>query len=79
MTNSSRPLSRLEVFAIENDRTASVSGMAMSMYCPGKNLISSGSSSRSTRWRMSWVTASLDTTSATPCWMGRPERIISSS
>jgi len=28
---------------------------------------------------MSWVTASLDTTSATPWMIGRPERIISSS
>ena len=51
----------------------------MSTYWPGKNLISAGSISRSTRCRMSWVTASLDTTSATPCWIGRPERIISSS
>ena len=51
----------------------------MSMYWPGKNLIQSGSISRSTRCRMSCVTASLDTTSATPCWIGRPERIISSS
>ncbi len=64
---------------MEKDRTASVPGMAMSMYWPGKNLISSGSIIRSTRCRMSWVTASLDTTSATPCWIGRPERIISSS
>ncbi len=79
MMNSSSPLSRLEVFAIEKDRVASVPGMAKSMYWPGKNLISSGSISRRIRWRMSWVTASLDTTSAMPCWIGRPERIISSS
>ena len=79
MTNSSSPPSRLEVFAIEKDRISSVPGTAMSMYWPGKNLISSGSSSRRIRCRMSWVTASLDTTSATPCWIGRPERIISSS
>ena len=79
MTNSSSPLSRLEVLAIEKERTAPVSGIAMSMYWPGKNLISVGSISRSTRCRMSWVTASLDTTSVTACWIGRPERIISSS
>ncbi len=79
MTNSSCPLSRLDVLAMENERTASVPGTAMSMYWPGKNLISAGSISRSTRCRMSWVTGSLATTSATPCWIGRPERIISSS
>ena len=79
MTNSSRPLSRLEVFAIENDRVASVPGTAMSMYCPGKNLTSAGSISRSTRCRRSCVTGSLATTSARACWMGRPDLIISSS
>ena len=78
MTNSSSP-SLLEVFAIENDRTWSVPGTAMSMYWPGKNLTSPGSIRRSTRWRMSCVTGSLDTTSATACWIGRPERIMSSS
>ena len=79
MTNSSCPLSRLEVFAIENDRVASVPGMAMSMYWPGKNFTSSGSISRSTRCRRSCVTGSLDTTSATACWIGSPDLIISSS
>ncbi len=79
MTNSSWPLSRLDVFAIENDRVASVPGIAMSTYWPGKNVISVGSTSRSTRCRMSWVTGSLDTTSATASWIGSPERIMSSS
>ena len=79
MTNSSSPVSRLVVLAMENERTASVPGMVKSMYWPGKNLIWSGSTSRTTRCRMSCVTASLDTTSTTPCWIGRPERIISSS
>ena len=78
MTNSSRP-SLLEVLAIENDRTSPVPGTAMSMYWPGKKLTSAGSIRRSTRWRMSWVTWSLETTSATACWIGRPERIMSSS
>jgi hypothetical protein len=78
MTNSSSP-SLLEVLAIENDRTWSVPGTEMSMYWPGKNFTSAGSTRRSTRWRMSCVTGSLETTSATACWMGRPERIISSS
>ena len=79
MTNSSRPPSRLEVFAIEKDRVASVPGTAMSTYWPGKNVISAGSMSRSTRCRRSCVTGSIDTTSATAFWMGSPERIISSS
>jgi hypothetical protein len=78
MTNSSNP-SLLEVFAIENDRTWSVPGTLMSMYWPGKNLTSAGEISRSTRWRMSCVTASLDTTSATACCIGRPDLIMSAS
>ena len=78
ITNSSVP-SLLEVLAIENERTWSVPGTAMSMYWPGKNLTSAGSTRRSTRCRMSCVTGSFETTSATACWIGRPERIISSS
>jgi len=38
-----------DVLAIENDRVSSVPGTAMSTYCPGKNLISRGSTSSSTR------------------------------
>jgi len=70
---------RLEVLAMENDRCSPVPGTAMSMYCPGKNLISLGSTSRSTRCRMSWVTGSFAITSATASTIGRPDRIISSS
>ena len=65
MTNSSWPLSLLEMLAIENDRVSSVPGTAMSTYWPGQNAISVGSISLSTRWRMSWVTGSFETTSAT--------------
>ncbi len=67
------------MFAIENERVTSVPGTAMSMYWPGKKVISAGSISRSTRCRRSCVTASIDTTSATAFWMGSPDRIISSS
>ena len=64
---------------MENERVAPDPGTSMSMYWPGKNLTSAGSISFSTRCRMSWVTGSLDTTSATACVIGRPERIMSSS
>ena len=78
MTNSNMP-SRFGVFAIENDRVSSVPGTSKSMYCPGKNLISSGSTSLTTRWRRSCVTASFETTSTVPLRSGRPPRMISSS
>ena len=78
MTNSKWP-SRFGVFAIENDRVSSVPGTTKSMYWPGKNLISSGSMSFTTRWRRSWVTGSFDTTSTTPVRSGSPPRMISSS
>lgn len=68
-----------EMFAMENDRVASEPGRAMSTYWPGKKRNSSGCASASTRCRMSWVTASLDTTVPTARWIGSPERIISSS
>src|SRR5258708_2666585 len=48
MTNSSCPLSRLEVFAIENDRVASVPGTEMSTYWPGDDLTSATSISMPT-------------------------------
>ena len=67
------------MFAIENDRLSSVPGTVKSRYWPGKNLISSGSTSLTTRWRMSWVTGSFATTSTTPFRSGRPDRMISSS
>ena len=79
MTNSSWPLSLLVVLAIENDRVTSASGIAMSTYWPGQYSICCGSTSRTTRWRMSCVTRSTDTTSATACWIGWPARIMSSS
>jgi hypothetical protein len=78
ITNSKWP-SRPGTLAIENERLSAVSGTVMSRYCPGKNLISSGSTSFSTRWCRSWVTGSFDTTSATPFRSGRPDRMISSS
>ena len=65
MMNSSCPLSLLDTLAMENDRDMSVPGRAMSTYCPGQYAISVGSISLSTRCRMSWVTCSFDTTSAT--------------
>ena len=57
MTNSKMP-SRFGVLAMENDRVAWWPGTWKSMYWPGKYLISSGSISRTTRCRMSWVTGS---------------------
>ena len=78
MTNSNTP-SRFGRFAIENDRTSPVSGTVRSMYWPGKNLMSSPAICLTTRWRMSWVTASLASTSTVPFRSGRPDRMISSS
>ena len=78
MTNSNMP-SRFGVFAIENDRDSSVPGTTKSMYCPGKNLISSGSTSLTTRCRRSCVTGSFATTSTVPFRSGSPPRMISSS
>jgi hypothetical protein len=54
ITNSKTPPSRSGTLAIEYDRLSEVSGTVMSRYCPGKNLISAGSISFSTRWRRSW-------------------------
>ena len=42
----------------------------MSTYWPGQYAISFGSTSLSTRCRMSWVTWSLESTSATASWIG---------
>ena len=67
------------VFAIEKDLVASWPGTWKSMYWPGKYAISSGSTSLTTRWRMSWVTGSFATTSTVPFLSGSPEAIISSS
>ena len=67
------------MLAMEKDRVSSVPGTVMSTYWPGKNFSSAGPVSRSTRCRMSWVTGSLDTTSASASWIGRPFLIISSS
>ena len=78
MTNSKMP-SRFGVFAMENDRVAWWPGTWKSRYWPGKNLISSGSISLTTRWRMSWVTGSFAMTSTVPCRSGSPDWIISSS
>ena len=79
MMNSSRLLSRADVLAMENDRTSSVPGTVTSTYCPGKNLNSSSPVRASTRCRMSPVTGSLATTSATASVTGSPDLIISSS
>ena len=68
MTNSSRPLSAAGVHATEKDRLSSVPGMVMSKYWPGKYATFYGSTSWSTRCRMSWVTGSLDATCATARW-----------
>ena len=79
MMNSSRPLSRADVLAMENDRVSPLPGTAMSTYCPGKNLNGTSWVIPSTRCLRSWVTGSLAITSAVNCWIGRPDRIISSS
>ena len=78
MTNSKMP-SRFGVFAIENERVAVWPGTWKSRYWPGKYLISSGSISLTTRWRMSWVSGWFPMTSTVPCRRGSPDWIISSS
>ena len=79
MTNSSRSSSGVGTLAIEKDRLSSVPGTAMSTYWPGKKASGVSPSVRSTRCRMSPVTGSMLSTSASTSRIGKPERIMSSS
>ena len=79
MTNSSCPLSLLEMLAIENDRVSSVPGIGDVDVLAGEELDLRGLDQLEDQVPHVVGDGSLETTSATASWIGWPERIISSS